>query len=203
MFKEDSIAIEDENFEGVNLEKEKIMLELEKVNETKEILERKYPPYGVLKSFIEHLASTEKVFILAGIKNFGGDEIMDMFIDSETGVMAGDTGIEKDVFDRIREEFMLTHKTVSDIKDVANKLKEKYPDDIYKSDNFISKIEQYSIKLLEISEAGDKEGFDPDKEKEKFIQKIMNEISEGDIVEIGKFKEIYKEFEDELKKEVK
>ena len=68
----------------VVLERERIKVELEKINEVKRILEKRYPSYGVLKSFIEHLASTEKVFVMAGIKKFGG---MDMFIDSEIEVM--------------------------------------------------------------------------------------------------------------------
>lgn len=192
--------INSENYEGVKIEKEKIISELKKVDEAKRILEKKYPHYGVIKSFIEHLASTEKVFILAGIKNFGGDEIMDVFIDSETEVMSGETGIEEDVFDHIKEEFVMTHKTVSDIKDVADRLREKYPDKIYKSESFINKIEEYLMRLLEISEGSREVGFDLDKEKEKVIYEIMQTVGEGDELEINKLKEIYQEFKEELKK---
>jgi hypothetical protein len=59
---------------------------------------------------------------MAGIKKFGGDEIMDMFIDSEIEVMVDESGIEKDVFFKIKEEFMKTNRDVSEIKDVAEKL---------------------------------------------------------------------------------
>lgn len=183
---------------GVNLEKERIAAELEKIDEVKRILEQRYPPYGVLKSFIEHLASTEKVFVMAGIKKFGGDEIMDMFIDSEIEVMVDESGIEKDVFFKIKEEFMKTNRDVSEIKDVAEKLKAEHIKDAPRLVEFIDRLEECMINLLEISDKREKSGFDFEEERARAIDAIIKKFGEGDALEENFLKKISEEFRKEL-----
>lgn len=199
LIKEDIFDSENK-YESSAEEREVIKEKLQNIDEAKRIIENKYPHYGVIESFIDHLASTEKVFVLAGVKKFGGDEIMEMFIESETDVMADDTGIDKDVFDHIKNEFIKTHKNVSDIKEVSNKLREKYPDEEFHSDKFIQYLERYMIMLLEVSAKDTKDEFNIDKEKENAIYEIMKEVAENDELEIQKLKEIYKEFKDAMEK---
>lgn len=185
-----------ENIDNENLaEKERVNMELAKIDEVKDILEKRYH-YGVIKDFIDHLASTEKVFLLAGIKNFGGDEIMDMFIKSETRVMSSDTGIEEDVFSHIKKEFSETHKTVSEIKNISNMLIKKYPE----SEKFIEYMEEYLIILLEASLGVQKIDFNIDREKETVIHEMMVKIAENDNAEIQELEKVYQEFKNELKK---
>ena len=186
----------EENTLEKEIEKEVISMRLKEVDTVRSIIEKRYPSYGILKDFIDHLASTEKVFILAGIKKFGGDEIMELFIESETEVMASDTGIDKDVFSHIKEEFSRTHKTISGIKSVADKLRERYP----QGEKFIAYIEDYLILLLEASRDDKLGEFDIDKEKEKTIHEMMVEIAENDKAEIEELEKIYQEFKEELKK---
>lgn len=183
------------NFEN-QIEKEEIVRELEKIDIVRKILEDKYPSYGVLRDFINHLASTEKVFALAGIKKFGGDEIMDMFIDSESGVMSNETGIDKSVFGHIKKEFLKTQKTVGDIKNITRKLMEKYPE----SSEFISYMENYLILLLETSKEISQFGLSIDEEKEKVIHEMMLKIAENDNAEMEELTKIYGEFKTELEK---
>lgn len=178
------------------LETERIFEELEKIDMVRKIMESKYPPYGVLRDFINHLASTEKVFTLAGIQKFGGNEIMDMFIDSETNVMASETGIAKSVFGHIKEEFSKTQKTFDDIKSITKKLTEKYPD----SKKFVLYMENYLILLLETSREISQFGFNIDDEKEKVIHQMMIEISENDKAEMEELEKLYAEFKEELAK---
>lgn len=182
----------------VVLERERIKVELEKINEVKRILEKRYPSYGVLKSFIEHLASTEKVFVMAGIKKFGGDEIMDMFIDSEIEVMVDESGIEKDVFFKIKEEFMKTNRDVSEIKDVAEKLKAEHIEDAPQLVEFIDRLEECMINFLEISDKKEQAGFDLEEEKERAINEIIKKFGEGDALEEDFLKKISEEFRKEL-----
>lgn len=182
----------------VVLERERIKVELEKINEVKRILEKRYPSYGVLKSFIEHLASTEKVFVMAGIKKFGGDQIMDMFIDSEIEVMVDESGIEKDVFFKIKEEFMKTNRDVSEIKDVAEKLKAEHIEDAPQLVEFIDRLEECMINFLEISDKKEQAGFDLEEEKERAINEIIKKFGEGDALEENFLKKISEEFRKEL-----
>ncbi|MEF3691791.1 MAG: hypothetical protein V3574_01900 [Candidatus Moraniibacteriota bacterium] len=201
MEKENGAKPEGENIEGeqgVKLEKEKIIFELEKIDEVRKILEKRYPPYGVLKSFIEHLASTEKVFVMAGIKKFGGNEIMDVFIDSEIEVMSDESGIEKDVFVKIKEEFIETNRDVSEIKDVAEKLKASHVEDNPRAVEFIDRLESCMLELLEISNKQEQSDFDLAKEKEKAIDEIIKKFGEGDALEEDFLKNISKEFKKEL-----
>jgi len=180
----------------VVLERERIKVELEKINEVKRILEKRYPSYGVLKSFIEHLASTEKVFVMAGIKKFGG---MDMFIDSEIEVMVDESGIEKDVFIKIKEEFIKTDRDVSEIKDVAEKLKAEHIEDAPQLVEFIDRLEECMINFLEISDKKEQAGFDLEEEKERVINEIIKKFGEGDALEEDFLKKISEEFKRELK----
>lgn len=182
----------------VVLERERIKVELEKINEVKRILEKRYPSYGVLKSFIEHLASTEKVFVMAGIKKFGGDQIMDMFIDSEIEVMVDESGIEKDVFIKIKEEFIKTDRDVSEIKDVAEKLKAEHIKDAPRLVEFIDRLEECMINLLEISDKREKSGFDFEEERARAIDAIIKKFGEGDALEENFLKKISEEFRKEL-----
>lgn len=179
----------------VVLERERIKVELEKINEVKRILEKRYPSYGVLKSFIEHLASTEKVFVMAGIKKFGG---MDMFIDSEIEVMVDESGIEKDVFIKIKEEFIKTDRDVSEIKDVAEKLKAEHIEDAPQLVEFIDRLEECMINLLEISDKREKLGFDFEEERARAIDAIIKKFGEGDALEENFLKKISEEFRKEL-----
>lgn len=196
----EAAIIESGNESEMVVEKETVVLELEKIDKVRLIVERRYDNYEMLKSFIGHLASTEKVFRLAGIKNFGGDEIMDMFIDSETKVMANKTGIEEDVFNHIREEFSKTHQSLSEISDIANNLREKYSRD-FNNNKFIKYLEDHLLMLLEITTEIGKISFDLDKEKEKAIYNIIQEMSEGDNYEAEKLGEIYQEFREALSSE--
>lgn len=196
----EAAIIESGNESEMVVEKETVVLELEKIDKVRLIVERRYDNYEMLKSFIGHLASTEKVFRLAGIKNFGGDEIMDMFIDSETKVMANETGIEEDVFNHIREEFSKTHQSLSEISDIANNLREKYSRD-FNNNKFIKYLEDHLLMLLEITTEIGKISFDLDKEKEKAIYNIIQEMSEGDNYEAEKLGEIYQEFREALSSE--
>lgn len=177
------------------VEKEKIVEELEKIDTVRKILKDKYPPYGVLGNFIDHLASTEKVFIsAAGIKKFGGDKIMDIFIDSETIIMSKETGIAKSVFAHIKEEFSRTQKTIGGIKNITKLLIEKYPE----SAGFITDIEDYLILLLEVSKELSQFGIDA--EREKVVHAMMLKIAENDNAEMEELEKIYQEFKDELEK---
>lgn len=185
-----------ENNSNVEIEKEKVIKQLEAVDKAKLILEKKYPSYGILRDFIDHLASTEKVFILAGIKKFGGEEKMEVFLKSETTVMANETGIDEDVFNHIARAFVETHKSVIDIKDVAEKLMEKYP----QGEKFIDYAEDYLILLLEASSENEQKGLDLDEKREVTIHEMIVEIAENDRAEIEKLESIYQEFKDELKK---
>jgi len=174
-------------------EKEKIVRELEKIDAVRKIMEERYH-YGVLKDFVNHLASTEKVFVLAGIKKFGGDEIMNLFIQSETEVMSDDTGIDEDVFSQIKEEFSKTCKTVGDIKNVSDKLMQKYPE----AEKFIEYITNYLIVLLQTSGSINGGDFDIDKKRDETIHEMMVKIAENDSAEIEELEKIYKEFKEEL-----
>jgi len=178
------------------LEKEKVVLELEKIDKAKDILKGRYPSYGVISDFIAHLASTEKVFVLAGINKFGGNEIMKLFIKSETRVMAGETGIDEDVFDHIEEEFSKTCKTVGDIINVADKLIGKYP----AAKALIEYIDDYLIMLLKTSEESEEEVLDIDKKREKAIHEMIVKIAENDNAEIEELEKVYEEFKEELGK---
>lgn len=192
-----SIVETEENFKENSFEnqaeKEKVTMELRKIDKARDIVKKRYS-YGVLGDFIDHLASTEKVFLLAGIKKFGGDEIMDMFINSETEVMSSETGIDEDVFAKIKEEFFKTCKTVSEIKNISNKLIEKYPE----AENFLVYIEEYSIILLETSREVSESRVDINEEREKAIHEMMIKIAENDKSEIEELKKIYEEFKNEL-----
>ena len=179
-------------FEG-GMEKEKIVLELEKIDKARDIVKERYPSYGVISDFIAHLASTEKVFVLAGIKKFGGDEIMKLFIKSETEVMSSETGIDEDVFDHIGEEFSKTCKTVGDIISISDKLKEKHPD----AKAFIEYIDDYLIMLLKTSEENEGDVLDIDKKREKAIHETIVRIAENDNAEIEELEKVYKEFKEE------
>ncbi|MFA6184336.1 MAG: hypothetical protein WC682_04530 [Parcubacteria group bacterium] len=191
--------LDNDNFEQVGNEKEKVTQELEKIDMVRRIVEKRYPPYGVIKDFINHLASTEKVFILAGMEKFGGEEIMDMFIESETGVMVSETGIDGDVFAHIKEEFLKTKKTISEIKNVAVKLKDKYSNGggNYK---FIQYLEEDLIMLVDAFDKKDEKDFDVDAEREKAIHEVIVRIAEDDNAEIEELEKIYQEFKDELEK---
>lgn len=178
------------------VEKEEIIRELEKIDMVRKIMENKYPSYGVLRDFINHLASTEKVFALAGIKKFGGDEIMNIFIDSETVVMSNETGIDKSVFGHIKEEFLQIHKTVDNIRNITRKLKSKYPESV----EFITYMEGYLILLLETTRDANKSESGIDAEKEKVIHDMMLKISENDKSEMEELEKLYREFKNELSK---
>jgi len=125
---------------------------------------------------------------------------MEIFIESETDVMTSDTGIDKDVFNHIKNEFIKTHKKVSNIKDVSNKLRDKYPDEEFHSHKFIQYLESHMIMLLEVSAKNTEDDFNIDKEKEAAVYEIMKEVAENDELEIQKLKEIYDEFKDAIGK---
>lgn len=181
-----------------NFEKEQVQIELMRIDEARKILEKKYPNYEIFKDFIDHLASTEKVFVLAGIKKFGGDEIMEIFLESETRVMVSETGIDADVFAHIKEQFVETHKTISGIHDAMDHLRNKYPENAYHCDKFIQYLEEYLLMLLTITKESNEMSFDIDLEKEKAIHKIMEKIAENDSLEMERLEEIYQEFKSEI-----
>ncbi|HBI17252.1 MAG TPA: hypothetical protein DDY52_03870 [Candidatus Moranbacteria bacterium] len=176
--------------------KEKIVRELAKIDSVRKLVAEKYPPYGVLRDFIDHLASTEKVFTLAGIKKFGGDEIMGIFIDSELSVMSDDTQIDKSVFIYIKKEFI---KTLNDIGKVTSELRSKYGNnEAY--EKFIQYLEDNLTMLLEVSRKSEESNFDVNKEKEGAIHDIIKKIAEDDKAEMEELESIYEEFKKELDK---
>lgn len=176
--------------------KEKIVRELAKIDSVRKLVAEKYPPYGVLRDFIDHLASTEKVFTLAGIKKFGGDEIMGIFIDSELGVMSDDTQIDKSVFLYIKKEFI---RTLEDIGRITSELRSKYASN-ESYEKFIQYLENNLTMLLEVSRKSTESNFDINKEKESAIHDIIKKIAEDDKAEMEELENIYEEFKKELNK---
>jgi hypothetical protein len=133
------------------------------------------------------------------MEKFGGDEIMNLFIESETGVMENETGIDGEVFAHIKDEFMKTKKNVSEIMEAAVKLKEKYQKDAA-SCKFIQYLEEDLMMMLDIFYKNDNVDFDVDRKKETVIHEIMKKIAEDDKAEIEELEKIYQEFKDELMK---
>jgi len=192
---EENIFASPEKNDGVKLEKEKIEIELRKVDAVREIVIRKYSQYEMIRNFVDHLASTEKVFLLAGMKK-DGDKVFKMFVESESEVMAQETGIDKEIFNDIKEEFLKIKETVDAIEDASGELKEKYSD----NSDFVDEIRKSLIQILELSDKMKGGGFDLNREKEKIILEMIESKSAGDAEKKDKLMEIYSEFKSELEK---
>lgn len=176
--------------------REKIARELAKIDSVRQLISERYPAYGVLRDFIDHLARTEKVFTLASIKKFGGDKKMGLFIDSELNVMSDDTQIDKSVFIYIKNEFI---RTLDDIGRITNELRSKYADnEAY--EKFIQYLENNLTLLLDVSRKSTESNFDINKEKENAIHDIIKKIAEDDKAEMEELEHIYEEFKEELNK---
>jgi len=192
---EENIFASPEQNNGVKLEKEKIEIELRKVDAVREIVIRKYSQYEMIRDFVDHLASTEKVFLLAGMKK-DGDKVFRIFIESESEVMAQETGIDKKIFNDIKEEFLKIEETVDAIENASGELKEKYSD----NSDFVDEIRKSLIQILELSDKMKSGDFDLSGEKEKIILEMIENKSEGDAERKNKLMEIYSEFKSELKR---
>ena len=77
--------------------------ELEKIDIVALKLKEKYGEYRDFDKFIDYLASMERIFISAKMEKWGAGEVKMAFVDAESYLMSLDSGIDEDIFAKIKE----------------------------------------------------------------------------------------------------
>ncbi len=187
-----------ESLENFEKKQEILSNQIKIINLVAEKLKKKYSKYEVLATFIDHLASTEKIFVIAKSENSGFVEVKNSFLNAETQLMSSQLGFEPLVFEQITEIFRDANNNVAGIITTAENLKRLYVDD-KKIIEFINYMEKVLLAFLEITDNYDV-NIDIDKQKILEIEKYMSELSANGDPQLEKLKEIYEEFKEELKK---
>lgn len=185
-----------ESLEKFEKKQEILGNQIKTINLIAEKLKKKYSKYEVLTIFIDHLASTEKIFVIAKTESGGFAKVKNSFLNAETQIMSDQLGFEPLVFEQIMETFRDANNNVASIITTSERLKKIYAGD-EKIIKFIEYIEKVLLAFLEIT---DNSSIDIDKQKIAGIESYMSEMSANGDPRLEKLKEIYKEFKEELKK---
>ena len=138
-----------ETFDRFEKEQEIIRPKIETINSVAEKLKQKYSDYEVLLSFIDHLASTERIFVSVETGSVDFKTVKKNFLDAETELISNQLGINRNVFDGIIEQFRNANDNVAGITIVADTLKRQHSDD-KKIVGFIEYIKNALIEFLDI-----------------------------------------------------
>jgi len=115
----ENMELQYENQVRVGKEFEKIELVAEKLTE-------KYKEYTELKGFVDYLKGMEKLFAQARIDNWTETKVKEELVENEIHFLAIDSGVDEDIFKRIRDDFGMVYFTVEQVYESAEKLAEKY-----------------------------------------------------------------------------
>jgi len=164
---------------------------LEKIEIVATRLKEKYNEYQNFSYFIDYLASMERISVLSEIEKQGKENIKKSFIDAESHLMSLDSGIDKEIFDKIKEDFADECETLDGIEKIANKLKNKH-EDCSGCVDFIEYMKDSLILMSNLSE----------KSREKIMQSRMRIISNNTNgnPSLTILQKAYDEFKEELEK---
>jgi len=200
-FKRNKLESEKKNNrqEFTETNQEALVKELEKIETVAEKLKENYSQYETLTSFIDHLANTEKIFIMAKSENSDFESIKNSFLNTETYLMSMESGIEEEIFNRIMDDFKNVSDSIASIYMTAGKLKKKYKGK-GKCIDFIEYIKKSLITLWNIKKNPEIADVDIEGEKKIVLDERMRILSADGNPKLEKLKKIYSEFKNNLKK---
>ncbi len=184
-----------ETFDRFKKEQEMIKPKIETINSVAEKLKQKYSDYEVLLSFIDHLASTERIFVSVETGSVDFKTVKKNFLDAETELISNQLGINRNVFDGIIEQFRNANDSVADIIMVADTLKRQYSDD-KKIVGFIEYIKKALIEFLDIVNTDNVSNLV--NKKIIIIERKMDELSADGDPEKNLLINVYNEFKQGL-----
>lgn len=181
---------------------EDVIRQLEMVDTVAERLKERYSQYETLSLFVDHLASTEKIFIIASQTNVGFDKTKTKFLESEMNLMAEESGIDKNIYEKILNDFANASDNVLAISTIAENLKRQYQnkEDSGECLQFIDYIKEALLAFANIT-SDDLDWDEIEKEKLKIIEDKMRLLSADGNPEIKTLQNIYEEFKKELEKQ--
>lgn len=162
--------------------------ELEKIDIATLKLKEKYKEYDGFDGFINYISSMERIFISAKMEKWGAGDVKRAFIDAESYLMSLDSGIDEEIFNKIKDDFQSAYKLLDSIKSIAAKLIEEHRDSPGCVD-FIEYMRDALILLSDISSVT------IDETKDRILRSRMRLISNYDgKPDLSEMEEVYKEF---------
>ncbi|HFC36258.1 MAG TPA: hypothetical protein ENJ49_01120 [Candidatus Moranbacteria bacterium] len=183
---------------------EEVIKQLEMVDTVAEKLKEKYSQYETLSLFVDHLASTEKIFIIARQTNAGFDKTKTKFLESQMELMAEESGIDKKIYEKILNDFANASDNVLAISVIAENLKRQYRNREGGEDclQFIDYIKEALLAFANIT-SNDLGWDEIEAEKLRIIEDKMKLLSADGNPEIETLRSIYEEFKKELEEQKK
>jgi hypothetical protein len=167
--------------------------ELEKINVAALKMTERYGEYEALKSFVTYLASMEKVFVRSRIYNSSPATIKNEIIKTEMHLFSIDAGLDEDMLKSIRDDFISTYLTISQVYAIAEKLIQKFSDKAGCGE-FIASLRDISIAFIEAQE----KHFSISEIQDRIYRSRMKTLSADGNPDITVLEEIYAEFKNEL-----
>ena len=151
--------------------------------------------YEILKTFIDYLASFEKIIV-----DFSGDreKIEEEYIKIEISSLASQAKIDPGVFSDIYSEFV-QEMDLKNIELIREKILENCPNDIDDYQNFVDHLVDVFKKIYLILEEGKKS--DTESLKKRLIEEKINELLTDGEPSREEFERMAQEFEKKLKEE--
>lgn len=166
--------------------------ELEKIGLAASKLKEKYGEYESMKAFIDYLAGVERIFALAKIEKWKAGEIKKSFIEAESYLMALDSAIDEDIFNRIKDDFQAAYQALDLIRSVAAKLIAEHS----QCKDCVEFIEYMRDSLISLSDVTD---LNIDEKKEQILRAKMVLVCSDGEPDIKELEKIYVNFKDLLK----
>jgi hypothetical protein len=175
--------------------------QLERITLVSNMLKKKYEEYAETGDFVNFLHAVEEVFAYAKKENWSVEKTQKEMIESEIYIISRTTGIDEEIFRKIRREFKQADNDIKKIQDIANNLSKKYDnnDDCPVCVDFIRYVKD-SLLIFSRAISGDTAFDELDEAKEGIIKMRMEEMARDGAPPMEVLQQIYDDFVTELRK---
>lgn len=171
--------------------------ELEKIDLATFKLKEKYKEYGDFDKFIDYISGIQRIYVMSEMEKWGADKMRQSFIEAESYLMSLDSGIDEDVFKKIKDDFLSAYKILDGIKSVAAKLIKEHSS----CPGCVDFIEYMRDSLILLSDTSG--GVVIDKNKDRILRSRMLLISNySEETNLSKLEEVYNKFKSLIKENI-
>lgn len=180
-----------ENFEAQFENERLLQTELENIENVVAKLKERYFDHKETFPFIDYLASTRKIFVMARIKHWGGEKLKKELVKSGAHIMSLSSNVDPDIFNSIGDDFQAAYTNIKKVSSIAQEILGKY-EDCEECVSFIQYIKETLIILSDFPNLNINEA------EEEIFYICMKIMSANDNPKLSLLEEIYEQFKEKL-----
>jgi hypothetical protein len=152
-------------------------------------LQKRYEKYEELREFIIYLGATEKIFLGIHFNEKNILSIKKALVENDIEHFSQNSGMDKEILENIHREFQLSKIDIRSLREVADRLMQKYADCL-ECKNFIIYIRDIYIIFL----GGEKKVSSVRNFQENIVLAKMKMLSSDGDPKFSQLEEIYEDF---------